>query len=93
MKKIVSLLLVAALMLAISAPAYADASGKLKAGVKQIFTCPKTFYETVVEEKNASEFKPFGIVGGIFKGSFYAIKDIGLGLLNTVTFFVDNKDF
>ena len=91
MKKVVSILLVAMLLSAMAAPAFADADEKLKSGVKQFFSSPKVFYDTVVEEKNAAEFKPFGIIGGICKGTVYTLKEAGLGLLNTLTFFVDNK--
>jgi len=91
MKRIVSLLLIGMLLFVMTAPAYADGESKLKSGVKQIFTSPKIAYETIVEEKDASEFKPFGILGGICKGTFYMLKDAGQGLINVLTFFTDNK--
>jgi len=91
MKKIVSVFAVVMLVFAMTAPVYADAAGKFQDGVKQFLTSPKNLVDDVKEEYDASEFKPFGVFGGAAKGLFNTLKDAGLGIVNTLTFFVDNE--
>lgn len=90
MKKAFSLLLVVMLAFAMAAPVYADAGEKFTDGVKQMVMSPKVVLDTIMEEYDASEFKPLGAFGGLLKGLFYGAKEVGLGLVNTLTFFVDN---
>ena len=39
----------------------------------------------------ATDFKPFGVIGGTLKGIADAMIDASGGLINTLTCFVDNE--
>ena len=96
MKKIIVCALVGFCFLISSAPGYADYDDyktKLKEGFDTMITSPKPLIDSVKEEYNDAEFKPFGVFGGFFKGSFYAIGQFSRGLYHVLTFNVWDDNF
>jgi hypothetical protein len=91
MKKLLSVLMVTAFVCSIaSTPVLAgDAGDKLSEGFKQAITSPKNIPDSLQEEYEVAEFKPFGLIGGVVKGVTMTIVDFGLGLVKVVTFPVD----
>lgn len=90
MKRIFSIIAVVILICAVTAPVYADAMTKFQDGAKQFFTSPMNIVDDIKEEYEASELKPLGVFGGMFKGLFNTAKDAGGGMINMLTFFIDN---
>ena len=90
MKNFLSLCMVIMVFMMFTSVSFA-ASGeeKLKGGVQKFFTSPLQVKENVVSEYNAAEFKPFGVVGGLLKGIFYAGKQAITGVIDVLTFPVD----
>ena len=83
-------------LLAVAVPGYAeydDYKTKLKEGFDTIITSPKPLIDAVKEEYNVAEFKPFGVFGGILKGSFYAIGQFSRGVYRVLTFNVWDDNF
>lgn len=96
MKKIIICALVGLCFLVVSTPGYTnsdDYKTKLKEGFETIITSPKPLIDAVKEEYNAAEFKPFGVVGGFFKGSFYAVGQFSRGVYRVLTFNVWDDNF
>ena len=89
MKRIMAVLLVFAFVAVLAAPVYADAGDKLKGGVEKLFKSPTHIPNSISDEYEAAEFKPFGVFGGLFKGLFYTGKDIVTGLFDILTFPID----
>jgi len=92
MKKIVSIFAVLILVFAMTAPVYADMGTKFTDGVKQFVTSPGNLVDGIKEGYEEADFKPIGVFGGMFKGLFDTLIDAGGGLINTITFFIDNDD-
>ena len=90
MKKIVSVFVIVMMMCAVTTPVFADAGTKFTDGLKQFATSPMNLVDDVKEEYEAAEFKPIGVLGGMFKGLFNTGKDAVGGLFNALTFFIDN---
>lgn len=96
MKKIIVCALVGICLLVASAPGYAgidDYGANLKEGFDIILKSPKPLIDSVKEEYNAAEFKPFGVFGGFLKGSFYALKEFSYGVYRVLTFNVGEDNF
>jgi len=90
--------------LVVAAPGYADSDyadyaeyGEYKAKLKESFDIiaksPKPLIDSVKEEYNAAEFKPFGVFGGFLKGSFYTLKEFSRGVYHVLTFNVWDDNF
>ena len=96
MKKIIVCALVGICLLVVFAPGHANADDyetNLKEGFDIILKSPKPLIDSVKEEYNASKFKPFGIFGGFFKGSFYTLKEFSYGVYRVLTFNVGDDNF
>ena len=65
---------------------YGDYKTKLKEGFDEIITSPKPLIDSVKEEYDVAEFKPFGVFGGFIKGSFYAVGQLTRGVYRVLTF-------
>jgi len=91
MKKVVSIFAIVMLICAMTTPVFASAGSKFQDGVKQFVTSPHNLVDDIKSEYEASEFKPLGVFGGMFKGIFNTVIDAGGGLINTFTFFIDNE--
>ncbi len=90
MKKILSMLLVAAMVACLAAPVYAGTAGEnLKGGFKTIGMSPMQVSDGVKEGWDAAKFKPLGAVGGLLKGVFYMGKDIVTGAWDVLTCWTD----
>jgi hypothetical protein len=55
-------------------------------GAGTTLASPLQIPKNIGEEYQNAEFKPFGIIGGTFKGLFYMVKDAGTGIYKAVTF-------
>lgn len=89
MKKTAVMLCLVCLMLSFIAPAgayYEEYKQNIKDGIGSIVKSPQPMAESLKEEFNKSEFKPFGIIGGFLKGSYYMGKEIGWGIFRILTF-------
>lgn len=86
MKKALVLVLIAVFAVAVAMPVYAgDMGEKAKGGFETFFKSPMQVKDHIEAEYEASEFKPFGILGGLFKGTFYFGKDLVTGLVDVLT--------
>ena len=79
MKKIIVCAFVGICLLAISVPGNASAE--------------KSLMDYVKEEYDVAEFKPFGVFGGILKGSFYELKDLSHETYRFLTFNITDDNF
>lgn len=96
MKKVLSIMIMAALVACTAVPAYAGAGEKAKEGFKKFITSPKNIPDSISEEVDAQEGlagKSLGALGGTAKGLFYMLKDMGIGLYEVVTFPINNEDY
>ena len=91
MKKSFTFVLAAVIWVMFASASYAAGMEKLKSGASELVKSPLQLKDSIVSEYNASEFKPFGIVGGALKGLFYTGKEAIKGLAEIVTFPVDIK--
>lgn len=90
MKKMAAVVLVAAWLAAGTSPVWAEAGmEKLKEGAKTFVMSPKNVVDSVKEEYEAADFKPFGVFGGLFKGLALTVKDAATGLVDVLTFPVE----
>jgi len=90
-KKIISVLTIVMLVFVVVSPVYADMGTKFTDGIKQFVMSPHNLVDDIKEEYEAAKFKPFGVLGGTFKGMFNTLIDAGGGLINAFTFFIDNE--
>jgi hypothetical protein len=79
-----SMLIVLA-MLSLSAPGFADTSGRFQSGFKRVMTSPFQVSDNVRTEGNNAKFLPFGLTGGFLKGCFYMAKEIISGTMEMAT--------
>ena len=89
MKKISTILCALILALSLAAPGYCyyeEYKQNIKDGIGTIVKSPQPMVDALKEEITNSEFKPFGLVGGILKGSYFMGKEIGQGLFRILTF-------
>jgi len=95
MKKLIGLIIVGFCLLGVVSPSYADYDtykANIKEGLGTMIRSPQPLVDSVKEEYNAAKFKPFGVFGGFIKGSFYSIKELSLGVLQILTFNVDDDN-
>jgi hypothetical protein len=85
MKKLIAVAVVFAMVGMFSAPAYAGVD-KLKTGLTDIIKSPLEIVDNTKAEYNSSTFKPFGVLGGLLKGTFYMGKKIVGGVVDVATF-------
>ena len=88
MKKILSLMVIFSL---VTAPLYALPAPieKLKGGTVQILKSPLDLKTYATDEMKTSKYKPFGLVGGLVKGTFHMIDHVGKGVIDIATFPLD----
>ena len=86
MKKILALFVVCAVILALSIPAGAEPVAKIKDGLTDIVRSPLEVVDNVKAEAKDAKFMPFGLMGGLLKGTFYMGKKIVGGVVDIVTF-------
>ena len=91
MKKSFTFFLAAVMCVMFASASYAAGMEKLKSGASELVKSPLQLKDSIVNEYNASKFKPFGVVGGGLKGLFYTGKEAVKGLVDIVTFPVDLK--
>ena len=65
---------------------YEEYKTNIKDGITTMVKSPLPLINSVKDEYNAAEFKPFGVVGGFFKGGLYSLKEFSTGLLRVLTF-------
>ncbi len=58
---------------------------KIKDGAISIISSPLEIVNHTKDELNASTFKPFGLMGGLLKGTVYSIKKLITGVVDIVT--------
>ena len=96
MKKIIVSIFAGFCFLIVAVPGHADADDyktKLKDGFDIIIKSPLPLIDSVKEEYHSAEFKPFGVFGGLLKGSFYMLKEFSHGVYRVVTFNVWDDNF
>jgi len=93
MRRLFSIVLIVMFVAAFAAPVFAGIStDKLSDGFKRAVTSPANIYESLQEEYEAAEFKPFGVFGGFVKGTCLMLTDMATGLFDVLTFPVDVSD-
>jgi len=85
MRKVLAVLLIMALAVCFTAPAFADVGERLQSGLERLVKSPTNIPTSISEEYEAAEFKPFGAIAGLIKGVTLTIVDIGLGAAQTLT--------
>ncbi len=73
------------LVMTVAAPVFADVGEKFTGGVEKFFKSPLQITDNIQSEYEASEFKPFGVFGGVFKGFAHMVIDAGAGLIDVLT--------
>jgi len=86
MKKIIALSMVCALVVAFSTPVGAAPVDKLKNGLTDIIKSPLEIVDHTKAEAKEAKFLPFGVMGGLLKGTFYMGKKVVGGVIDVVTF-------
>ena len=69
MKKLIAVAVVFVVVAVFSAPVYAGVD-KIKSGLTDIVKSPMEIVDHTKAEYNSATFKPFGVVGGLLKGTF-----------------------
>ena len=88
MKRTVALALVFAFVLTYTAPVFAEVSkpiDKAYHGLEKIVKAPMHLVNDPMDEYKAATFKPFGLLGGIMKGTAYTVIDGVYGVFEVVT--------
>lgn len=85
MRKAMAVFMALMLLGSITTPLFAGPMDTLKSGVTDIVTAPMELPNHMVEETKAATFKPFGLQGGVLKGSFYTVYKLGSGVVDIVT--------
>ena len=86
MKKMIALTMVFAVGLVLCTAVSADPIGKLKSGLTDIVRSPLEVVDHTKAEYKTATFKPFGLMGGLLKGTFYMGKKALNGAIDVVTF-------
>ena len=90
MKRMV-FVLIAFVVLAMSAPCFANTSDRFKGGFKRMMTSPFQVSDNVRTEGSKAKFLPFGLTGGFIKGCFYMVKEMVSGTVDMVTSPIDTN--
>ena len=88
MKRTVALALVFAFVLTYTSPVLAEVSkpiDKAYHGLEKIVKAPMHLVNDPMDEYKAATFKPFGLLGGIMKGTAYTVIDAVHGAFEVVT--------
>ena len=88
MKRTVALAIVFTFVLTYATPIFADVSkpmDKAYHGLEKIVKAPMHLVNDPMDEYKAATFKPFGLIGGIMKGTAYTVIDAVHGTLDVVT--------
>ncbi len=91
MKKVLAVSFMLTLVLGFAAPTFALPASveKLGKGTKEIIKAPFDLAIKAKDEVVAAHLNPIGIVTGLMKASAYAVKQVGYGVIDVVTFPVD----
>ncbi len=86
MKRTLSFLIVAVVLIAFAVPSFAGSPvEKFKSGLKSVITSPAQISDNLMAETKNAKFFPFAFAGGLLKGVFYMGKNIVTGLVDIVT--------
>ena len=84
------ILFISAFVLCFTASVYAadlqEPVHKLYGGVESVVKSPLELGHYTIEETKGADFKPYGLVFGLFKGSGYMVQKAGHGALDIATF-------
>lgn len=88
MRKAIAVVTVFAFVMLGATSLYAlpEAIGKFTKGAGDILTAPLELPKYIHKDLKESSFKPMGLLGGIIKGTAHAIKKVGSGVVDVVTF-------
>ena len=91
MRPIIATTMVLAFVLTCASPVFSlpEPITKIKDNVVDMVKAPLEMRHYVVDEVQAAEFKPFGLMGGVLKGTFYTVKKLGTGIVHIVTLPLD----
>ena len=92
MKRAIRLLLVIVFVVGFTAPLFAalpEPVEKIKKNAMDILSIPYDIGKTANDEMQAAKFKPFGLLGGIGKGTVYGVKKAVHGAVDIVTLPLD----
>ncbi len=78
--------MVCAVVVAFSTPVGATPMEKLKKGFTDIIKSPLEIVDHTKAEAKEAKFVPFGVIGGLLKGTFYMGKKVVGGVIDVVTF-------
>ena len=94
MKKLIALAMAFSFVLFLSSPLLALPAPveKIKTGVVDIIKSPLEIGHHSMDEMKGASFKPFGLIGGMMKGTGYAVKKAVKGAIDVATFPLDKKD-
>lgn len=65
---------------------YEEYKNNIKDGAVIMATSPKPFIEAMQDEYVAAKFKPFGVAGGLLKGTYNGVKQLLTGAVRILTF-------
>ena len=91
MKRAIALAIAFAFVLFLLTPVFAlpEPINKLKGGVVDVIKSPLELPKYTSDEVKSSDFKPFGLVGGLMKGTYHMAKKSIHGVIDIVTFPID----
>ena len=90
MKRLFASAVVFAFVLMISAPVFAlpEQVEKFKGGLVTVIKSPLEIKDNTIKELKDSHYNPFGLVGGVLKGSAYMVKKSIEGVRDMATFMI-----
>ena len=88
MKRAIAVVVVFAFVLILSAPAFALPAPieKLKGGVEAVIKSPLELPKVTRDEIKSSDFKPYGLVYGLMKGTYHTVDKAVKGALDIASF-------
>ena len=88
MKRAIAVSVLFAFVLSLAAPVFALPApvDKLKGGMEGIIKSPLELPKTTIDEVKGADFKPFGLVGGLMKGTYNMVHSSLKGVVDVVTF-------
>ncbi len=94
MKRLIALVMGLSLVLFLSSPLLALPAPveKAKSGVVDIIKSPLEIGHYSMDEIKGAHFKPFGLMGGVMKGTAYMVKKSISGAFDVATFPLEKKD-
>lgn len=86
MKKVIAIAMLFAFVAGFATPVLAlpEPVSKLKQGVVDIITSPLEIPNHTKTEFEAATFKPFGLLGGLLKGTVYTVKKMATGMVDII---------